>query len=70
MLLFAATASSAGPGLHAPIRGVRNAKGRIGCLLFASAEGFPGDQKKARQRVLGAIADGAAVCRFDAPAGS
>jgi uncharacterized protein (DUF2141 family) len=70
LLLFAAPASSAGPGLHAPIKGLRNAKGRIGCMLFASAEGFPGDQKKARQRVLGAIADGAAVCRFDAPAGS
>ena len=49
---------------------MRNAKGRIGCLLFASADGFPADQKKARKRVLGAIADGAAVCTFDVPAGS
>jgi uncharacterized protein (DUF2141 family) len=40
-LLFAAPASSAGPGLYAPIKGVRNAKGRIGCLLFASAGGLP-----------------------------
>ena len=69
-LLFAAPANSAGPGLQASVKGVRNAKGRVGCLLFDSAGGFPGDQKKARQRVLGAIADGAAVCTFDVPAGS
>jgi uncharacterized protein (DUF2141 family) len=69
-VLATAPASSAGAGLHAPVKGVRNAKGRIGCLLFASADGFPSDQKKARQRVLAAIADGAATCRFDVPAGS
>jgi uncharacterized protein (DUF2141 family) len=56
--------------LQTPVKGLRNAKGRVGCLLFASADGFPGDQKKARQRVLGVIADGAAFCKFDVPAGS
>jgi uncharacterized protein (DUF2141 family) len=69
-LLSATSASSAGAGLQASIRGVRNAKGRVGCLLFDSPDGFPGDQKKARQRVLGAIAEGAAACKFEAPAGS
>jgi uncharacterized protein (DUF2141 family) len=69
-LLSSARASSAGGGLQAPVKGVRNAKGRVGCLLFDSPEGFPGDQKKARQRVLSAIADGAGVCKFDVPAGS
>jgi len=69
-LLATASASSAVPGLHASVKGLRNAKGRVGCLLFASSDGFPGDQRKARQRALGVIADGAAVCNFDVPAGS
>jgi uncharacterized protein (DUF2141 family) len=69
-LLSTPPASSAVGGLHAPVKGVRNAKGRIGCLLFNSPDGFPSDQKKARQRVLSAIADGAGLCNFDAPAGS
>jgi uncharacterized protein (DUF2141 family) len=70
-LLSTVPATSAEPaGLQTPVKGLRNAKGRVGCLLFASADGFPGDQKKARQRVLGVIADGAAVCKFDVPAGS
>ena len=69
-LLSTALASSAVPaGLHTPVKGVRSAKGRVGCLLFGSADGFPGDQKKARQRVLGVMADGAAVCKFDVPPG-
>jgi uncharacterized protein (DUF2141 family) len=69
-LLSATPAGSAGTGLQASVKGVRNAKGRVGCLLFDSPDGFPGNQKKARQRVLGAIVDGAALCTFDAPAGS
>ena len=68
--LSAAPAISAEPGLQAAVKGARNAKGRIGCLLFDSADGFPADQEKARQRVLGTITKGAAVCTFDAPAGS
>lgn len=68
-LLSTASASSAVSGLHASVKGLRNAKGRVGCMLFDSSDGFPGDQKKARQRVLGIIADRAAVCRFDMPAG-
>ena len=69
-LLTTAQASPAVPGLHAPVKGLRNAKGRVGCMLFASPDGFPSDQKKARQRVLGVIADGAALCKFEVPAGS
>ncbi|HEY0469318.1 MAG TPA: DUF2141 domain-containing protein [Polyangiaceae bacterium] len=69
-LLSTASASSAVPGLHASVKGLRNAKGRVGCLLFDSPDGFPSDQKKARQRALGVIADGAAVCQFDVPTGS
>lgn len=69
-LLSAGSASSAGTGLQTPVKGLRNAKGRVGCLLFDSASGFPGDQKKARQRVLGTIAGGTALCKFDVPAGA
>jgi uncharacterized protein (DUF2141 family) len=69
-LFSTAPASSAVPGLHAKVKGLRNEKGRVGCLLFTSSDGFPADQKKARQRVLGVITSGTAVCRFDVPAGS
>jgi uncharacterized protein (DUF2141 family) len=68
-VLSTTSASSSGAGLRAPINGLRNAKGRVGCLLFASADGFPADQEKARRRVLGALVDGAVVCTFDVPAG-
>lgn len=57
-------------GLEAHVSGVRNAKGQVGCLLFVSADGFPSDIKKARQAVMAPIANGTALCRFEAPAGS
>lgn len=69
-LLSTAPASSAVPGVHTAVKGIRNAKGRVGCLLFGASDGFPGDQKKARQRVLSVIANGAAACKFEVPAGS
>ena len=65
-----APTSAAEAGLEARVNGVRNAKGQVGCLLFASADGFPSDTKKARQAVLSPIVDGKGVCRFDAPAGT
>lgn len=50
------------------VHGLRNAKGQIGCMLYASADGFPRDPAKARQRLLVPIygdGDGdGGVCRF------
>lgn len=47
----------------------RSAKGRIGCLLFASARGFPGDKKYAKQALRVRVTRDtsghyAARCRF------
>jgi uncharacterized protein (DUF2141 family) len=68
--LSTAPSSAAEAGLEARVSGVRNAKGQVGCLLFASADGFPGDIGKARQALLAPIVDGTGVCKFEAPAGS
>jgi uncharacterized protein (DUF2141 family) len=69
-LFSAAPSSAAETGLEARVNGVRNAKGQLGCLLFASADGFPSDIKKARQAVLASIVDGVGLCKFAAPAGT
>lgn len=69
-LLSIPLAGEAGAGLEAHVSGVRNVKGQVGCLLFTSADGFPAEIKKARQAVTASIIDGAAVCKFDAPAGN
>ena len=69
--LFTAAATSAdGAGLEARVSGVRNAKGQVGCLLFASADGFPGDVKRARRAIMAPVVGGTAICSFEAPAGS
>jgi uncharacterized protein (DUF2141 family) len=67
-----ATASSedAQPGLTARVSGLRNDKGQVGCMLFASADGFPREPKKATERVFAPISAGVAVCRFTARPGS
>jgi uncharacterized protein (DUF2141 family) len=45
----AAAASSLKPGSIEVTLRPRSNKGRIGCLLFASAKGFPSDKKRAKQ---------------------
>lgn len=69
-LFSTAAVRAAGPGLEVRVSGVRNGAGQVGCLLFTSADGFPGDIKKARQALLVPIVDGIGVCHFDAPAGT
>lgn len=70
LLASALPASAAAPGLRARVTGIRNDRGQVGCLLFESEDGFPGKQEQALQRTLASIVDGAAVCKFDVPAGS
>jgi len=60
LLFSTAPTSAAVAGLEARVTGVRNAKGQVGCLLFASADGFPGDIGRARQAVLTSVVHGAA----------
>jgi uncharacterized protein (DUF2141 family) len=58
--------------LEAQISGLHSAKGQIGCVLFASERGFPGDATAAFQSRWCPIPESKAVsCVFDdVPAGS
>ncbi len=61
-----ATAShAASNSLSVPIGGLRSDKGQVGCLLFASADGFPGNPDKAVGRQFVPIGSKAATCVFD-----
>ncbi len=58
------------PALSARVVGLRSDKGQIGCMLFASADGFPREPKKAVELVFARIDGGAGTCRFAAKAGT
>lgn len=45
--------SHPGGTLRVNVVGVRSREGHIGCALFSSAEGFPGDTAHALQKVVG-----------------
>jgi uncharacterized protein (DUF2141 family) len=67
----AAALSDAEPAaLTARVTGLRSDRGQIGCMLFASADGFPREPSKAVERVFVPIAGGAGTCRFAARPGS
>ena len=57
-------------GLSARVTGLRNDSGQIGCMLFATADGFPKEPNKAVERVFAPIAGRAGTCRFAAKPGS
>jgi uncharacterized protein (DUF2141 family) len=66
-----AQAEPAGAPIQVKVQGLHNDKGKVGCALFASAEGFPSDDGKATQRLSAAIKEGRALCEFTAvPPGS
>lgn len=72
-LALAAGAQAQTPSatLEVTVPQVRNAKGGVGCQLFASAQGFPKDGGRALQAVMAPIAQGSARCQFQpVPAGS
>lgn len=53
------------------VSGLRDAKGRVGCLLFATGDGFPGDHAKAHAERQAVIEAGRATCVFaDVPTGT
>jgi uncharacterized protein (DUF2141 family) len=78
LLALAVTAplsASADPLLTAQVRaeisGIRNGRGDVACLLFASSDGWPKTTARAFRVRHVAIADGRATCDFgDVPAGS
>jgi uncharacterized protein (DUF2141 family) len=56
--------------VRAEISGIRNSRGDVGCLLFASSDGWPQTTARAYRVRHAAIADGRATCDFgDLPAG-
>ena len=45
--------------------GLRNAKGQVGCLLFNTPKGYPGDENAAIQRRWCSITGAESVCPFE-----
>jgi uncharacterized protein (DUF2141 family) len=67
---LALAADAPGFTVHINVTQVPNDKGAVGCLLFASAAGFPNDDGKALMRTFAAIQGGKATCTFEGvPAG-
>lgn len=66
----AAAAAAGGASLTVRLT-LRSSKGQVGCMLFGSAKGFPGDPAAALQRKWCAITAAESVCPFDpVPAGA
>ncbi len=72
LICLAALSSALEPnaGLTARVTGLRSDNGQIGCMLFASADGFPRQPQKAIERVFAPISGRAGTCKFAAKAGS
>jgi uncharacterized protein (DUF2141 family) len=65
VLAVAPASDAATNSFSVPIAGLRNDKGQVGCLLFASADGFPANADKAVGRQFVTIASKSATCVFD-----
>ena len=50
--------------IRASLVGLSNNKGRVGCIIFNSADGWPRDRSKAAMQVRAPIQDGAGTCEF------
>ena len=50
--------------IHVDVVGLRNNNGQVFCALYASAEGFPKDSRKATRRNTSSISDNKASCEF------
>ena len=67
LVLFLAApafAEDAGGRVVAQIESIRNGSGKVGCMIYGSAPGFPTDPTKAMQKSWTEIHDGKAVCEF------
>ena len=65
-LLLIASATAAGAAeLRVEVRGIRSAAGQIGCALYDTERGFPGDATGIATRWLRADPAGV-TCRFEA----
>ena len=50
--------------IHVDVVGLHNNNGQVFCALYASAEGFPKDSRKATRRNTSSISDKIASCEF------
>ena len=50
--------------IHVGVVGLRNNNGQVFCALYASAEGFPKDSRKATRRDISSLSDKIASCEF------
>src|SRR5215472_12387691 len=50
--------------IRATLVGLPNNKGRVGCIIFNSPDGWPRDRTKAAQQVRAPIQDGSGTCEF------
>lgn len=61
---LSAQIQDSGNVIRVDVSGFRNDKGQAFCALFAPADGFPTDSKRALARVRAPIVNGNAVCEF------
>jgi len=50
--------------IRASLVGLPNNKGRVGCIIFNSADGWPRDRTKAAQQARAPIQNGTGTCEF------
>jgi len=62
--LLGSVASAAGEGVTVQVTGLRNDKGKVGCLAWSSETGFPSDNKQASAGAMVSISGQQARCHF------
>jgi uncharacterized protein (DUF2141 family) len=66
-IVVAAQEQPSGSTLRVTVAGLRSQRGNIGCAIFGSREGFPGDAERAVSKVRGrwGRSAGVATCTFE-----
>lgn len=65
VLVVTVPSDAATNSITVPLRGLRNNAGQVGCLLFASGNGFPSSPERAVVRQFVPIASKSATCVFE-----
>jgi len=63
--VLAAMSARAADALVVHVDGLRNQNGQVGCMVYASADGFPKSREKAARKMLVKIAERSATCVFE-----
>ncbi len=64
LMVTLAQAAWAADDIHISVVGLHNSKGRVGCSLYPSADGFPNKPDKAVRSIMVPIKDQKADCDF------